>query len=86
MATVLTKERVVRSERSDSDRDEKLGPDASTLSVNSIPPLGVPKEEKRFFFQRTRAYDPEAIATQVIFALYPLEQMFDFPRLNSVEA
>ncbi|KAE9363291.1 MFS general substrate transporter [Stipitochalara longipes BDJ] len=27
-------------------------------------PLGVPAEEKRFWFQRTRTYDPNAIATQ----------------------
>ena len=26
--------------------------------------LGVPAEEKRFWFQRTRKYDPDAIATQ----------------------
>lgn len=64
MATVLTREKAARPERSDSDRDEKLGPDASTLSVNSIPPLGIPKEERRFFFQRARAYEPDAIATQ----------------------
>ncbi|KAK4209978.1 MFS general substrate transporter [Rhypophila decipiens] len=66
MATVLTRGgKVPLSERSDSDRDEKPGPNPSTLSVNSIPPLGAPKEEKRFFFQRDRGYDPDAIATQV---------------------
>jgi hypothetical protein len=27
-------------------------------------PLGVPQEEKRFWFQRTKKYDPTAIATQ----------------------
>ncbi|KAK3318059.1 major facilitator superfamily domain-containing protein [Apodospora peruviana] len=64
MATVLVREKATRVERSDSDRDDKLGPDASTLSVNSTPPLGVPKEERRFFFQRARTYDPDAIATQ----------------------
>ena len=31
----------------------------------NVTPLGVPKEEKRFWFQRTRKYDPNAIATQV---------------------
>ena len=65
MATVLAREKAARPERTDSDRDEKSGADASTLSVNSIPPLGVAKEERRFFFQRARAYDPDAIATQV---------------------
>ncbi|KAI0377179.1 MFS general substrate transporter [Hypomontagnella monticulosa] len=38
----------------------------STISLDSdgVPPLGVPKEEKRFWFQRTRDFDHEAIATQ----------------------
>jgi hypothetical protein len=30
----------------------------------SIPPLGVPAAEKRFWFQRNKTYDPNAIATQ----------------------
>ncbi|KAI0968703.1 major facilitator superfamily domain-containing protein [Xylaria arbuscula] len=30
----------------------------------SIPPLGKPQEEKRFWFQRGKRYDPNAIATQ----------------------
>jgi hypothetical protein len=33
-------------------------------STEEIPPLGAPIEEKRFWFQRTRTYDPDAIATQ----------------------
>ena len=37
----------------------------ATTEVTEIPPLGVPLEEKRFFFQRARAYDPDAIATLV---------------------
>ena len=37
----------------------------ATAEVTEIPPLGVPLEEKRFFFQRARAYDPDAIATLV---------------------
>ena len=32
-----------------------------------VAPLGVPAQEKRFFFQRGGAYDPNAIATQVRF-------------------
>jgi hypothetical protein len=40
------------------------GPDSEVSLDNA--PLGVPWEEKRFFFQRTRnGYDPDAIATQV---------------------
>ncbi|KAI0143158.1 major facilitator superfamily domain-containing protein [Xylariaceae sp. FL1272] len=33
-------------------------------TVESIPPLGKPHEEKKFWFQRGKAYDPDAIATQ----------------------
>ncbi|OTB00801.1 hypothetical protein M426DRAFT_267186 [Hypoxylon sp. CI-4A] len=38
----------------------------STISLDSegIPPLGAPKEEKRFWFQRTKNFDHGAIATQ----------------------
>lgn len=31
----------------------------------SIPPLGKPQPEKKFWFQRSANYDPNAIATQV---------------------
>ncbi|KAH8668663.1 major facilitator superfamily domain-containing protein [Xylariales sp. PMI_506] len=44
-------------------RNEKLVTTESTVSLDSIPPLGVPLEEKRFFFQRTKEYNPDAIAT-----------------------
>ena len=53
MATVLTK------------YDDKRALTASTTSLNSNPPLGVPVQEKRFWFQRTKSYDPDAIATLV---------------------
>jgi hypothetical protein len=33
-------------------------------SSNDIVPLGEPKEERRFWFQRAKGYDPQAIATQ----------------------
>ncbi|KAI1371953.1 MFS general substrate transporter [Hypoxylon crocopeplum] len=38
----------------------------STISLDSdsILPLGVPKEEKRFWFQRTKDFDSNAVATQ----------------------
>ncbi|KAK0621699.1 major facilitator superfamily domain-containing protein [Bombardia bombarda] len=39
-------------------------PSASTTSLSSLPTLGVPVEERRFWFQRATSYDPEAIATQ----------------------
>jgi hypothetical protein len=44
---------------------EKEGVNESTLSLDQIPPLGAEKLEKRFWWQRTRAVDPYAIATQV---------------------
>lgn len=45
--------------------EEKGSPDLSASSLDQIPPLGVPKDEKRFWWQRTKAFDPNAIATQV---------------------
>ncbi|OLN95803.1 putative transporter YIL166C-like protein 3 [Colletotrichum chlorophyti] len=42
----------------------KGGEAQSSLSLNSIPPLGAPIAEKRFWFQRNKDYDPFAIATQ----------------------
>lgn len=44
---------------------EKEGVNESTLSLDQIPPLGAEKLEKRFWWQRARAIDPYAIATQV---------------------
>jgi hypothetical protein len=45
---------------------EKIGGDVriTTLLSEEILPLGVPFEEKRFWFQRGKNYDPDAIATQ----------------------
>ncbi|KAF4839724.1 putative transporter [Colletotrichum siamense] len=53
MATVLAKDPLQKGEGAES-----------TASLEGIPPLGAPKEEKRFFFQRDKYYDPFAIATQ----------------------
>lgn len=40
--------------------------EASDSSIqDDLLPLGLPHEEKRFWFQRGEAYDPHAIATQV---------------------
>ncbi|KAJ0267639.1 hypothetical protein COL940_014171 [Colletotrichum noveboracense] len=58
MATVLAKDPLHKGEGAES-----------TASLEGIPPLGAPKEEKRFFFQRDKYYDPFAIATQVILYL-----------------
>jgi hypothetical protein len=61
MATIIARDRAAAAE---GDPDSKMGPDTSTTSVNTIPPLGEPKQEKRFWFQRTGFFDRDAIATQ----------------------
>ncbi|KAH6631398.1 major facilitator superfamily domain-containing protein [Chaetomium tenue] len=61
MATVFTRG---KPPKDDGNQDSKSGPDISTTSINTIPALGEAFQAKRFWFQRTRAYDPDAIATQ----------------------
>jgi len=39
--------------------------DSTETIIEEILPLGVAKEERRFWFQRARAYDADAIATLV---------------------
>lgn len=58
MATVLTRQVI----------DEKGSATQSTTSLDQIPPLGVPRQEKRFWWQRTKSFDRNAIATQVRFS------------------
>ncbi|KAI1840048.1 hypothetical protein JX266_013739 [Neoarthrinium moseri] len=60
MATVLVK-----------GAESKVYATESTTSLDTAAPLGYPLEEKRFFFQRTKTYNPEAIAT--------LPSVFDDP-------
>jgi hypothetical protein len=43
---------------------EKVVQTQTTEVYPSIPPLGAPAAEKRFWFQRDKTYDPKAIATQ----------------------
>jgi hypothetical protein len=58
MATVLAKEKVAATTTRELS--------SSKTSLSSIsPPLGAPLEEKRFWFQRGKSYDPDAIATQL---------------------
>jgi hypothetical protein len=45
------------------------------ISETSLP-LGVPGEERRFWFQRAKAYDPNAIATQVGFPWVSLNAVY----------
>jgi len=68
MATVFVIGKPSRAER---NPDDKLGPDTSTTSVNTVPPLGEPLKRKRFWFQKTKAYDPDAVATQASSPRYP---------------
>jgi MFS transporter, ACS family, DAL5 transporter family protein len=58
MATVLTKGRIKASKYGSTEETTAL------LSAD-VAPLGVPLNEKRFFWQRRRGPDPDAIATQV---------------------
>ncbi|KAI0148902.1 phthalate transporter [Pestalotiopsis sp. NC0098] len=53
MSTILVK--------GHTGKDHREG---STTSLDTAAPLGFSLEEKRFFFQRTAAYNPDAIATQ----------------------
>jgi hypothetical protein len=80
MSTALAKEIDLRGRQGVNPPDEPPSHDSSedlgdgkgekTTNVNTETiyetalPLGVPAEEKRFWFQRTRKYDPNAIATQ----------------------
>lgn len=61
MATVFIRKKASQAE---DNHDSKSDPDTSTTSINTIPPLGEAFQAKRFWFQRTRAYDADAVATQ----------------------
>lgn len=56
------------SQGSSDDLGEKSEKTAGYVKTSEItytaPPLGVPAEEKRFWWQRNKTYDPNAIATQ----------------------
>ncbi|KAF2664689.1 MFS general substrate transporter [Microthyrium microscopicum] len=67
MSTVLTysgRSRVPSSNPSSEELDDKKKPIVRTGSVESIPSLGQPKDEKRFWWQRAKGFDGDAIATQ----------------------
>ena len=63
MATVLTREK--KASAPQVQITSKSEPSSSKTSLDEIPTLGEPIEERRFWWQRVKAYDPEAIATQV---------------------
>lgn len=83
MSTVLTSSKLgIVSQSSPSSSTSKGFGKEGKVSVGvlvdeDVPPLGVPKEEKRFWFQRTQNYDPNAIATQV-----SAPQFFDLKTLT----
>jgi hypothetical protein len=57
------------SNRSSEDFGDDKGEKVTRVKTNEVIegaalPLGVPAEEKRFWFQRTKSYDANAIATQ----------------------
>jgi hypothetical protein len=52
------------SENLDGKTGEKTVQSHTTEVYPSIPPLGASAAEKRFWFQRNKTYDPNAVATQ----------------------
>ena len=65
MATVLAKEVIVKDDGAVVVTTLEKAATLSSASTEAIPPLGNPYEEKRFWFQRRKGYNPDAIATQV---------------------
>ncbi|KAM9884885.1 transporter YIL166C-like protein 3 [Verticillium dahliae] len=57
MATVLTRNKTKISKYGTTE-------ETTSLLAIDVTPLGAPIDEKRFWFQRRRNYDPDAIATQ----------------------
>ncbi|KAI0391451.1 permease of the major facilitator superfamily [Xylariaceae sp. FL0594] len=73
MATVVPGQ-IARGEKPDgSDETESgLNGESEDTSIR-IPPLGKPQEEKKFWFQRGKGYDPDAVATQP--SVYDVEEV-----------
>lgn len=44
--------------------DAEFGPDEERID-DAVPPLGKPEARKKFWFQKSKDYDPDGIATQV---------------------
>ena len=71
MSTVLVasgRDRHETSSSSNTSREDDKFEKNGNVTVNvddDVSSLGAPKEEKRFWFQRTKNYDANAIATQV---------------------
>jgi len=65
MATVLARDVVVKDDGVAIVTTIEKSHTLSSTSIIAIPPLGDPQEEKRFWFQRGKAFNPDSIATQV---------------------
>ena len=69
----------IASSSSDDEDDEKLSTDSDKslleglVAAEDVPPLGLPNQERRFWWQKSKDFDDEAIATQ--------ESVFDDPAL-----
>jgi hypothetical protein len=64
---VLVASETPSSQTSSEDLGEKYEKTAGRVRAAEVytgAPLGVPSEEKRFWWQRGKTYDPDAIATQ----------------------
>jgi len=73
MPTVLAKETSVKDFATVQEIEtsiESKEVSASVLSLAAVPSLGVPADEKRFWWQRDKSFNPNAIATQVSFSPY----------------
>ncbi|KUI57451.1 hypothetical protein VP1G_04784 [Cytospora mali] len=71
MSTVLTRDQPLLQRRVVNDGTGKDEPATSTTSLTDDLALGVPLQAKKFFWQKSNAYDPDAIAT--------LPSVFDDP-------
>lgn len=71
MATVLTRNRPSPQKGGISDESGKDEPLTSTASLPAELALGVPIQTKKFFWHKSKSYDPNAIAT--------LPSVFDDP-------
>ncbi|KAI0020295.1 major facilitator superfamily domain-containing protein [Xylariomycetidae sp. FL0641] len=62
MATVVPGQ--LPSEKKLTYDEADVGVEEEEYGARSVPPLGTPQEERKFWFQRATKYDPDAIATQ----------------------
>lgn len=63
MSTVITRSRPVGQAHVDASGDDLKGSSNSSTSLSESLGLGVPLQQKRFFWQRSKPLDEDAIAT-----------------------